>query len=236
MALKDLIASKGALTENAIESLIKNYARYDLDEKEVTFLPAAAALSAKQKVLVYLVGLQGWPFVAKGEDVPTAAKPAAIGERVGVHGGTLRPLLKELKDGHVIAWKGGAYSVRASSIAEIKALLEGKAPAAKPPKPKRAHKQPGKPTGGEPKPRRAPAAGKDGDIAARFNGWIKDGFFRKARTLSEVRDRFHEQGVILPRSSIPHYLLTAIRAEPPRLVRSKGEVGGKKVWVYTSPS
>ncbi len=234
MALKDLIASKSALTEEAVEALIKDYVRYDVEEKEITFLPAAARLSGKQKVLVYLVALQGWPIVAKGQEIPTAAKPAHIGERVGVPGGTLRPLLKDLKDRHLIAWKAGAYSVRAASLADIKAEVDGKAPARSAPKPKRA-KTPEKAVPGEPKVKRK-ASGKSGDLTAKFNGWIDEGFFRKPRTLGEVRDRFHEQGDIIPRTTIPAYLLAAVRTKPPRLTRTRADVDGKKVWVYTSPS
>ena len=234
MALKDLIASKSALTEEAVEALIKDHVRYDVEEKEITFLPAAARLSGKQKVLVYLVALQGWPIVAKGQEIPTAAKPAHIGDRVGVPGGTLRPLLKELKDRHLIAWKGGAYSVRAASLADIKAEVDGKAPVRNAPRPKRA-KRPEKAAPGEPKAKRK-ASGKSGDLTAKFNGWIDEGFFRKPRTLGEVRDRFHEQGDIIPRTTIPAYLLAAVRAKPPRLTRTRADVDGKKIWVYTSPS
>jgi hypothetical protein len=238
MALKDLIASKSALTEEAIEAVVKDYVRYDVEEKELTFLPAGAALSGKQKVLVYLVALQGWPIVAKGQEIPTAAKPAHIGERVGIPGGTLRPLLKELKDRHLIAWKGGAYSVRAASLADIKAEMDGKAPVTvkkAAPRSKRAAKAPKEATRGELKAKRR-ASGKSGDLTAKFNGWIDEGFFRKPRTLGEVRDRFHEQGDIIPRTTIPTYLLAAVRAKPPRLTRARADVDGKKVWVYTSPS
>ena len=235
MALKDLIASKSALTEEAVEALVKDYVRYDVEEKELTFLPAAARLSGKQKVLVYLVALQGWPIVAKGQEIPTGAKPAHIGERVSIHGGTLRPLLKELKDRHLIAWKGGAYSVRAASLADIKAEVDGKVLEKKVPRPKRAAKAPKKATPGELKAKRK-ASGKSGDLTAKFNGWIDNGFFRKPRTLAEVRDRFHEQGDIIPRTTIPTYLLAAVRAKPPRLTRVRADVDGKKVWVYTSPS
>jgi hypothetical protein len=247
MALKDLIASTSALTEEAIEDLIKDYARYDVDEKEVAFLPAASKLSGRQKVLVYLVALQGWPIVAKGQEIPTVAKPAHLGDRVGIHGGTLRPLLKDLKDRHLIARKGGAYSVRAASLNDIKAELESGASARRPSKPPRPAtakgsraKEPPKdaPTKAAPagsKPKRK-AVGKAGELTEKFNGWITEGFFDTPRTLSEVQGRFHEQGDIVPRTSIPSYLLAAVRASPARLARKKAGVGGKDVWVYTKPA
>lgn len=244
MALKDLIASTSALTEEAVEALIKDYVRYDVEEKEIAFLPAAARLGGKQKVLVYLVALQGWPIVAKGQDIPTAAKPARISERVGIPGGTLRPLLKELKDRHLIVPKAGAYSVRPASLAEIKKEMEGQAPVRKPAKSRRSSKTPERPktaapeatTPDEVKTKRKVPSGNVGDLTEKFNGWIQDGFFAKPRTLGEVRDRFHEQGDIVPRTSVPKYLLAAIRAKPARLVRTKADVDGKKVWVYTKPS
>ena len=248
MALKDLIASASALTEEAIENLIKDYARYDVEEKEVAFLPAALKLSGRQKVLVYRVALQGWPIVAKGQEMPGAAKPAHLGERVGIPGGTLRPLLKDLKDRHLIATRGGAYSVRAASLNDIKTELEGRAPARRPPKPTRpatakgarAKKPPKdattKATPAGSKPKRKAAAGKAGELAEKFNGWISEGFFDTPRTLREVQGRFHEQGDIVPRTSIPSYLLAAVRARPVRLVRKKADVSGKDVWVYTRPA
>jgi hypothetical protein len=238
MALKDLVASKSALTEEAVEALIKDYVRYDVEEKQVTFLPAAAALSGRQKVLVYLVALQGWPIVAEGEETPTSAKPAVIGEQVGVHGGTLRPLLKELKDRHLIGWKEGAYSVRAASLPDIKKELDGtsaRAEKAAGPKPG-AKRQPTQPAGTDQKAqKRKSSPAKGGNLQKKFNDWIKEGFFQTPRTLAEVQDRFHELGHIVPQSSMPKYLLDAVQANPPRLARKKKDVDGKKVWVYTSP-
>lgn len=236
MALKDLVASKSALTEEAVEALIKDYVRYDVEEKEITFLSAAAALSGRQKVLVYLVALQGWPIVAKGEETPTSAKPAHIGERVGIHGGTLRPLLKDLKDRHLIAWKDGAYSVRAASLADIKAEIDGTAQVKKAVRPKPKAKQPTQAGKSDPRPKRKSSSAKSGNLNEKFKGWIAEGFFQEPRTLAEVQHRFHEQGDIIPKSSIPGYLLTALRAKPPLLTRKRADVSGKKVWVYTSPS
>jgi len=248
MALKDLIASTSELTEEAIENLIKDYVRYDVEEKEVAFLPAASNLSGRQKLLVYLVALQGWPIVAKGQEIPTAVKPAHLGERVGIHGGTLRPLLKDLKDRHMIATRNGAYSVRAASLNDIKAELEGRASAQRAPKPTRPSTTKGaqakapqkdastKATPAGSKPKRKAMAGKAGELTEKFNRWITEGFFDTPRTLGEVQDRFHEQGDIVPRTSIPSYLLAAVRARPARLVRKKADVGGKKVWVYRRPA
>lgn len=241
MALKDLIASTSALTEEAVEALIKDYVRYDVEEKEIALLPAATRLSGKQKVLVYLVALQGWPIVAKGQAIPTAAKPAHIGERLSIAGGTLRPLLKELKDRHLIVAKSGAYSVRAASLADIKKEMDGQAPLRKPAKPRRSPTEKAKTADpkaavpGQRKTKSKTAPGKVGDLTEKFNGWIAGGFFEKPRTLGEVQERFHEQGDLVPRTSIPNYLLAAVRAKPARLVRKKAEVDGKKVWVYTKP-
>ena len=219
-----------------------------MDEKEVAFLPVTSKLSGRQKVLLYLVALQGWPIVAKGQEIPTAAKPAHLGERVGIPGGTLRPLLKDLKDRHLIATKGGAYSVRAASLNDIKAELEGRAPTRRPPKPTRPATAKGaqaneslkdtrtKATPAGPKPKRKAATGKGGELVQKFNGWIIEGFFDTPRTLSEVQARFHEQGDIVPRTSIPSYLLAAVRARPARLVRKKADVSGKDVWVYRRPA
>jgi hypothetical protein len=234
MALKDLIAQQSALTEEAIESIIKDYARYDVARKEIVFLPAASSLAGKQKLLVYLVALQGWPIVAEGEEIPTTAKPAQIGDQVGIAGGTLRPFLKDLKDRHLIAWKDGAYSVLAASLNDIKAELDGAVTTRKPVKTKRSAKKQRETTAGnaDAKRKRRSGSGRSSNLSDKFNGWIEAGWFDEGRTLNDVRSRFHKGGDIIPITSVPGYLLVAVRAG--RLMRDKEAVNGKKVWVYST--
>jgi hypothetical protein len=76
---------------------------------------------------------------------------------------------------------------------------------------------------------RSSTAGNAG-IQAKFDSWVSKGYFDKEKTLAEVAARFHEDALILPKTSLPKYLLGAVRDE--RLSRSKKDVNGKKLWVY----
>jgi hypothetical protein len=234
MALKDLIASKASLKEADIEAIVADFVRYDEDHKEVAFTPAGTALPARKKILMYLVALQGWPFISAG--VATDASPSEIADQLGLPGGTARPLLMDLRDRNLIAVKDGRYLVRAASLHSVRAELDGKPPS-KPSKGKRPTKQ----HQSEPKSgtatksrRRSVGSAKSGSQSAKFEGWIDAGFFDEPRTLGEVQKKFRQAGVIVARTSIPQLLLKAVRNE--RLTRSEAEVNGKSVWVYTRPT
>jgi hypothetical protein len=236
MALKDLIAQKAVLTEQAIEELVSELVRYDVEEKEIAVTPAFAKLSAKAKVLVYLVALQGWPFVT--DDAPsTAAQPAHIERALGIPGGTLRPILKDLKDRHLISVRDGAYAVRTANLAAIRSVLEGKPDPNQGPGPKRAKAkrrdgdiEEGRDEAAKGKEPRKGSTHKKGTIGVTFDGWIDAGFFDQPRSLADVQKRFAKEGIILPQTSIPIYLLRAVRRG--RLSRDEADVGGRKVWAY----
>jgi hypothetical protein len=239
MALKDLVAAKSALDEAAIEELVQDYVRYDPGEREIVFLPEFSTLSSKQKILVYLVALQGWSFVVE-EAVETETKPANLEEKLGIPGGSLRPMLKDLKDRHLVMSKGAGYSLRASSLAAVKKEMSvgsGGVPAAV----RRRRSSGNTRAGGNPvetgeaitpnEPPKKKKSSSGTDVKGKFASWIAGGFFKKPRTLAEVQKQFHQEAVIIPRTSIPKYLLGAIRDGS--LVRSKQAVDGKTVWVYS---
>jgi len=242
MALKDLVAQKSALTEESIERIVKEFVRYDPDEREIAFTPEFARLSNKAKILVYMVALQGWPFVLD-ESLPTEAKPADIESQLGIAGGTLRPLLKELKERHLLAAKGGSYTVRAASLDAIQKELPAPGSAAANPTSKTRQKKKSKTSqprsieeneknaeGSRPKPAKKGTGGGAKEITLKFNQWVDQGYFDDGRTLGEVQSRFHQEAIILPQTSIPKYLLAAVRDE--RLSRTMQDVNGKQRWVY----
>jgi hypothetical protein len=234
MALKDLVAQRAALTEDSIEEIVSNYIRYDLEEKAIAFTSAAAKLQNRAKLLVYLVALQGWPFVTE-EAVSVDAKPGELSDQTGIPGGSLRPLLKELKEQHFIAERGGRYLVRPMSLASIRVEIcgEGGSPT------QRRHVRKRKISAEKSKAlpqdkglRRTSPAKKSGGLAARLNSWISAGFFHQPKTLADAQKRFQREGVIVPQSRVSPYLLGAVRSG--QLTREEAEVNKKRVWAYRS--
>jgi hypothetical protein len=124
MALKDLVAEKGALDEAAIERIVGPYVRYDVEAKEIIYTQTFAGLSNKAKILVYLVALQGWKFVTE-DLLASDARPGDIEAATGIPGGSLRPTLRGLCDSHVLSERDSRYSVRATSLPIIEAELNG---------------------------------------------------------------------------------------------------------------
>jgi hypothetical protein len=236
MALKDLTVAKSEVTEKQVEDIVADYVRYDPGVKGIMFLPAAASLSNKSKTLVYLVALQGWPFITD-ESIPTEATPAQIEDAVHIQGGTLRPILKSLKDSHLISARGRAYSVRSAALTNVKAEITGSGKTQTHFRPKSKVESAdsqikyGGTSTGTGTLRKRPKQGES--KAETFEKMVLVGFFGKPRTASEVREQFHRYGQIVPLSSVPQYLLKAIRDK--KLDRDKKDVNGKTVWVYEAP-
>lgn len=238
MALKDLVAQKAKLTEDAIEAIISDYVRYDLEEREIVFTPEATTLSSKAKVLAFLVAQQGWQFV-QDEATDVEVAPAQLAELVGIQGGTLRPILKDLKDRNLLTVKSGKYSVRSTSLDAIKAELDEHGSLI-PRRPKRTRKKKESKLAGDPGSNtdEASVSAKSTKSSARsgqteaFNRVVTEGFFDDGRTLAQLQARLHERAIIIKQTSLPSLLLRAVRDGG--LTREKQEVNGKKVWVYKS--
>lgn len=244
MALKDLVAQKSAITEDAIEGIVENFVRYDADEREIAFTPQFSELSNKSKVLVYLVAILGWPFVVD-EPVTVDTKPADLSEKIGVPGGSLRPILKDLKDRHLVASKGDGYSVRPANLSAIQREIEtggGALATARKRKPAKRSIARDLPPDGEVdgvnegysapsnKTQKKKKSASGDDISATFKGWISQGYFDEPKVISQVQARFHEEAIIIPRTSIPKYLLRAVRDKS--LSRLKKDFNGKQLWTY----
>lgn len=227
MALKDLIADSAALTEKAIEDIIGPYISYDPKMKQVSFTAKAKNLPNKHKIVLYLVALHGWPYVTD-ESLPTTAKPADLEEALGIRGGTLRPILKGLKEAHYLIAKGRRYGVQAASLTEIKALLAGET-ASNRIAPSKSGRRKTSATRGETDGKRKTHS-KGVDLGAMFKGWITDGYFKQKRSMKDVRQKFRQKGVMVENTTLPTYFLAALRDD--LLEREQAEVDGRKVWVY----
>jgi len=250
MALKDLVAEKGAFDEAVIERIVTPYVRYDVEAKEITLMQAFSGLSNKAKILVYLVALQGWKFVTD-DPIANDARPADIEAATGILGGSLRPTLRGLCDSHVLSERDSRYSVRGTSLPAIELELNGGEESVvvrrARPSPRKAGRKPEETTadsrteedvqigdvaaGGGAKHERK-IGSKTGNIAATFERWIDEGYFDEPRTLADVQKRFRKEAVMVPQTSLPTYFLGAVRKG--RLKRDETEVGGKTVWTYTT--
>lgn len=224
MALKDLVAKRSEIAESVIEGIVSKYVRYYTDTLEIGFTPDGAGLSGEKKVLVYLVAILGWRYVT--DEPPTlSTKPADLERVLGIPGGTLRPFLKSLKDGHLIAPHAGGYSVREGNLEAIAAAISGeKKPARRKVSVDAAPKAQAKSNG------KAVRRSTGNPVSSNIDAWIKNGFFESPRTLHAVHHRLHEHGVIARQTSISGPLLKAVQQR--RMKRQKIMEGGKEVWAY----
>jgi hypothetical protein len=230
--LRDLAVNTAELQEEWIEEIITPYVNYDVESKRIVLLPATTSLPARAKILVYLVALRGWPFVTEDE-VPSSAKPAQIGEDLGIQGGSLRPVLKNLKDSRYVAVNTQGYSVSLPALPSIKEEIERSANrtrgsgGATSSKRRTSARKPGKASNGG-----QPAAKRSGKNAEFFHRQIAEGFFDEPKILGDVVERFHENGLTVHRGTVSPLLIKAVRSE--ELRRKKSKFKGRDVWAYES--
>lgn len=237
MALKDLVTDYRQVAEETIEKIVSAYVRYDAGTRRIVLTPQSRQLGNDARVLVYLVAVLGWQYVLDEEWSPPT-KPADIESELGIAGGTLRPILKKLKDAHLLAVVGGHYRAQVANLDSIEQAIAGDLPKTAvrrtPPRAAARGGQAADDSDPADNSRQKKKRGASGALKAFLLKWIADGFFNEPRTLTNLLERYHEHGVIAKQTSLSGLVLDAVREG--LLARTRADVGGKQVWVYASPS
>ncbi len=234
MALKDLIVDSGAVIEAAIEEIISDYVKYEVDPHAIVFTPEGNSLGNSAKIIVYVAAVLGWAYVV--DDPPSiSTKPVDLEDAVGIKGGSLRPILKQLKDDHILARTDGHYSVRTSNLAAAGQIVRGdRRVQASPPKSVRAKRDNRSiavddAAKDEVKPKKKTGV----PIKASLEGLLYEGFFGELRTLTRVADRLQELAVNAKMTSLSGPVADLVRGK--KLERKKVKENGRQVWAYRTP-
>jgi hypothetical protein len=262
VALRDLVVSQAELTESQIEELIEPYIRYDVTTKRLVVLPPASELNNRQRVIAYLIALSGWPFVLPDDFPPIALTPAELSRALSIPGGTLRPILKQLKDERLIQENDGRYSVSHVTFPFLKQQLSGTTsprpasrgkPRAKSSPQSQTEKSETKNTlvdetdskhevlpsdSARPKPKRrtrrdATAAG--AGPLERVRELIREGWFAESKTVKAIVEELASRGATYRGQDLTRQMLVLVRSR--ELVRQKKQVAGagKEIWHYSTP-
>jgi hypothetical protein len=233
MPLKDLVADRGKITEEIIERIVDDYVRYDPKSYEIVFTPKGVALNNDCKILVYLAAALGWRYVVDDEK-STDTKPANLEAVLGIPGGTLRPVLKKLKDAHLLAVADGHYSVRIANLDAIERAVTAEKTVTPNRRSTRKTKGNSAPTSADFQPVEVVEKDKKRRSTVpntlSLSNLFEQGYFKEYRTLSQVVGRLHEQAIIAKSTSLSGPIADLVRRG--KLERKKIDEGGKQVWGY----
>lgn len=124
MALRDLIKSSAQLSVELIEGILKNRVDLIKETKSVRIVRELnRKLDNKTKVLLYLTGKAAWGYIDQKE---YRLKPRDIQKDLFMKGGTLRPILMNLKKEHLINFdrRKGGYQITDFGIYKLEELLK----------------------------------------------------------------------------------------------------------------
>jgi len=224
MPLKDLTTEKAKVTEQKLESILKDYVRWDPRGEEIILLPSSAHLRNTQRVLVYLLARKGWQFILTTKGPEEAVKPGHIEKGTGIPGGTLRPILKTLKEGKTVVCVSGRYMVPDHNIDAVGrdiATTPDRAPKARPRTGPRKAKQRGS-GARRARPRLGPTH--------LVQELCRKGFFREGKTLKQVGVEMGRTGHPQKQTALSGIMQKLVQTEV--LTRQKVETGGKDVYEY----
>ena len=231
MALKDLIVDSGKVTEEALEEIISAYVKYELNPYAIVFTPEGNALGNVEKVIVYCASILGWRYVV--DDPPSVStKPADLENVLGISGGTLRPVLKRLKDNHILAVTEGHYSIRPSNLAAAGRVVSGEKNLVTFPsklkvvKAAKSNVRSDAVVSGNTKSKKKVGM----PIKASLDALLGEGFFSEFRTLTQILERLHELAVNAKITSLSGPVADLVRYK--KLERKKVNENGKQIWTY----
>ena len=243
--LRDLVVEHGTLQEERIENVISKYIRYEVNPCQILLTQEGDSLPNKLKVLVYLVAVLGCQFVSPNEPIPMT-RPSDLERTLGIIGNTLRPVLKDLSDSHLVWVEEGAYLVRYTDLEKVareiaqhtsKSVHRSEKPRRKPNS--RKKKKTAKTeisTKGSPKQNET----KNTDRKKRavsasqaLKSLLDEGFFAEYRTLRHVVDRLGEKAISIEITSVSGPIAELVRRD--QLERKKSTANGKSAWVYRVP-
>lgn len=232
MALKDLIADHRQIAEETIEKIVAPYVRYDPAARKIAWTSQGKSLGSDARILVFLVAVLGWQYVLD-EKHEMATKPADLETELGIPGGTLRPILKRLKDSHLLAVMNGHYRVQLANLDTIEAAIAGKTISL----PRKGRGRSGSKAAPDnlseqadsaPHPKKKSRSANQ--LKTFLTKWMGEGYFVEPRTLPNLQQRYHEHGVIAKQTSLSGLMLDAVRDG--LLARTKVDVSGKQMWAY----
>lgn len=260
MALKDLVVSHAELTEEQIENIVSPHARYDPVAKAIVLLPGAMSLSNRQRVIVYLVALRGWPFVVSEDTPPTSATPSEIERSLQIPGGTLRPILKDLRDARLIEGVEGRYSANPVTFPFLEEELQPGSPEAPAARQRRTSKRtppqsedaarksasdenaqsqtPSPPAtapakkGSTGKRTRRDATAAGGGPLPRLRAMIQEGWFSQPRRTQDIVRSLEARGARYRGQDLTRQLLVLTRANELRREKRPSPESRRPVWYY----
>lgn len=235
MALKDLVVKSGKVSEELIEAIITPFVFYEIPDDgadgvpQISFKPDAVGKDNETKVLTYLVAQAGWKYVLENSAlIPANPKPADLESATGIPGGTLRPILKKLKENNLLKVNDGRYSVSLGSLPKIQQIISGEAKtkAAKKSSPNKSSDSKGEAKKGKGKSK--------GNLSLKgaIDRLVEQAYFTEWRPLSSVLERLHEQAINAKLTSLSGPMADLVRDGT--LVRKKVEIEGRKVYAYKS--
>ena len=232
MALKDLVADRNKIEEESIEAIVDKYIRYDLGAHIIIFTPEGMQLSNEARLLVYLVAVEGWRFVMD-QPPESSTRPSDLEVSIGIPGGSLRPILKKLKDSHFLVTKEGNYRVSPANLLTVKNVVSDSV-SAKPGNSGRRSRATNSSMTYKEKNRKKLKKGKrpQNDLKGQLDTFRSEGFFSSPKSIVQLVERYHEVGIITKSSSISGMLLNAVKSG--HLSRIKITENGRKVWMYSS--